>query len=870
MSPLHPGIAGSRRTRRAAACLAIAALLHAPARAQFPALTIDGKAAGGMLGAAVDSGFDFDFDGVDDVLLGAPGSDVAAPLPTPGGVAGSVAVHSGSSGQSILVVHGAEGELFGRAVAAVGDTDGDGLVEFAVGAPRRNSPFDVGAGAVIVYSANGAERWVRFGAAPLELFGFALASAGDQNLDGRPDVLIGVPFAAAPEAQRGRALVCSGLDGALLYQRQGAFAGDRFGAVVASIAGGGSVPRIAIASLHGFDAVSSTRPGRVTFFGPTGATLASVFGFGDGEEFGAALAAGPDFDQDGLSDAWVGAPKSSVFGAGNGLVVGVAATTGQIQQVNGGGAGDGLGRALARVPDVDGDHVLDLAVADSRDRVAFHAGATGAPLATVEGGLGTGFGAALASGPDADADGTTDLLVGVPGSNAGAPAGGRAVVLRVPGPAGSLALSDDSPLEFEVDLGGAAPTPQERAVVAAGLATVTWKAVLPPNSDWLQVTPLGGTLTAYGDADVVSFAIVPSALPSALIGAEVRIENAVTGALAGIFEVDVEPLSQGAAPQPCLSAGPLVVHAEAGDAPQSKLVALSNCGNPALSLAFAARIEPAGSFASVTPVAGQLSPFAAPQPLEIAFDVAGLAAGSHAATLVVENPFDPLQSAALEIVLWLGPKHFAPGTKLKGAIDDPADVDEAVFDGLAGMIVEFKGGPKQGFAPRLELIAPGETSGIVWEPEPKEPNQFLLTATGPHRLVVRGDGVAAGPFAIETRRVKLPKQAKSSEQTLLPPLAGPVVLELAALPGAKLDVELKPKGAVLAALDVDFLAPSGLLVALDPYATIQSGKLLVKQLPLVDGGSHAFSVGGVGPGGKLLFDVTLKQPKKGDGSLVID
>ncbi|RKY22264.1 MAG: hypothetical protein DRQ55_01660 [Planctomycetota bacterium] len=65
---------------------------------------------------------DVDGDGFDDVIVGAPGDDVA------GRDAGAAWIHSGRSGEPLITLYGrAEGERLGSLVGSLGDVDGDGL-----------------------------------------------------------------------------------------------------------------------------------------------------------------------------------------------------------------------------------------------------------------------------------------------------------------------------------------------------------------------------------------------------------------------------------------------------------------------------------------------------------------------------------------------------------------------------------------------------------------------------------------------------------------------------------------------------------------------------------------------------------------------
>src|SRR5689334_7455079 len=102
---------------------ALLALAGAGARAQTLEFHLDGDQGASLFGQCVSSGVDFDGDGCDDVLVGAPAEDVNG-----NSNVGVVRVYSGKTHGLLLEIPGPVGSNteFGFAAQLVGDVDGDG------------------------------------------------------------------------------------------------------------------------------------------------------------------------------------------------------------------------------------------------------------------------------------------------------------------------------------------------------------------------------------------------------------------------------------------------------------------------------------------------------------------------------------------------------------------------------------------------------------------------------------------------------------------------------------------------------------------------------------------------------------------------
>jgi len=147
-----------------------------------PIWSHDGSRSSAFLGTVVVAIGDVDQDTVPDVVAAAPASL------GPTGIDGYVQVLSGVDGSVIRQIDPNAGEdLFGIGLAAVGDVDGDLVDDFLVGVPGRG-----GSAPGLARLISGADgQVIRTLAAPgSELaFGRAVAAAGDVDGDGVDDVV---------------------------------------------------------------------------------------------------------------------------------------------------------------------------------------------------------------------------------------------------------------------------------------------------------------------------------------------------------------------------------------------------------------------------------------------------------------------------------------------------------------------------------------------------------------------------------------------------------------------------------------------------------------------------------------------------------
>ncbi len=368
---------------------------------------------------ALAGGRDVSGDGVPDVAIGAAVADGLEPA------SGTVRVHSGSDGALLYTVPGrADGDRCGLALAFVDDLDGDGVADLAVGVPGDDlGGLDRG-GVLAVSGASGLVLARLSGLAAGDEFGTALAAAGDVDGDGREDLLVGAPHAELSAADSGVAVLVSGHSGFALDVYPGDSAGDLFGHAVAGAGDvdGDAVPDLLVGApggtyarvLSGADGGTLWNVGR-SLYSPGFEALTQPAGFG------AAVAGAGDQDGDGQHDFAVGYPRYSGVWLFSGADASVLAlySGAYIAPVLGDSFSSYLGFSLARLGDLDGDGRPELAAGVPNDLVTHPdlgiTSNTGSSV--VLSGIvgprwvyeGEGFVNAISGAGDVDGDGCDDL-----------------------------------------------------------------------------------------------------------------------------------------------------------------------------------------------------------------------------------------------------------------------------------------------------------------------------------------------------------------------------------------------------------------------------------------------------------------------------
>jgi len=238
-----------------------------------------------MFGVVTTRAGDLDGDDREDFLVSAPAS--GDPLEPSGKVyayASGDALDPLHEGQPVLwTFAGQPGEMLGQAVAPIGDITGDGRMDFAIGSIGSNAESEDSGRVYVLSGVNGAMLYAIDGGAPNQSFGYSIAGLGDVNGDGVPDFAVGAPAADrfGNPAGAGQVTIHSGADGALIRNCASpeVAVGDGFGAAIASI---GDVTGDSVRDFV------ATAPGIDKAFGFSGADCAPLYTLSGapGERFG--------------------------------------------------------------------------------------------------------------------------------------------------------------------------------------------------------------------------------------------------------------------------------------------------------------------------------------------------------------------------------------------------------------------------------------------------------------------------------------------------------------------------------------------------------------------------------------------------------
>jgi hypothetical protein len=362
---------------------------------------LDGTSSDGSAGARVHGVGDMDGDGLDDLLIAATtATDRAVRSGTVHLILGST-VTAASAGSTVSLDdsdyqwHGNDGyDWAGSGLAALGDWNGDGVADFAIGATGDETG---GTGSGTTYLILGTGSVPSDGSASVDAAaavrvsgnagwytGADIDGVGDLDGDGFDDLAIGAIQANANGVLAGGAFVVAGgqtgdiaIDDVDLTLN-GASAGDRAGAAVkgAGDIDGDGLPDLLVgisrdntgAADAGAIALVYGRADLSTIDGSDVQTIADamVVGSSSGLGIGDVFESDFDWDGDGENDLLIGAPRDGLDGEGAAyLMLGPISGTQSLATDTyasfvGDGAGDGVGSAVSVPGDLfgTGDAVL--------------------------------------------------------------------------------------------------------------------------------------------------------------------------------------------------------------------------------------------------------------------------------------------------------------------------------------------------------------------------------------------------------------------------------------------------------------------------------------------------------------------------------
>ncbi|MDX2416195.1 MAG: integrin alpha [Xanthomonadales bacterium] len=395
---------------------------------------INGSSTYDYSGKSVSAAGDINGDGIDDLIIGAPGSSSLNEAYSGASYvvfgsdqpwAGSLDLSSLDGSNGFIINGAAEYDESGSSVSAAGDINGDGFDDLIIGAPYATIGVSYAGAGYVVFGSdqpwassvnlsalNGSNGFVINGVGEGDGLGGSVSSAGDINADGFDDLIIGAIFAGVTGAYAGASYVVfgsdqglpnplnlSGLDGSDGFVINGVSNDDQAGTSVSTagdinadgiddlIVGASRADPNGANSGASYVVFGSDQPwsSSLNLSALNGSNGFVINGLSANDESGLSVSTAGDINFDGMDDLIIGAPLANSNGVSSGasyVVFGsdqawvssfdLSGLNGSNGFViNGALAGDNSGASVSAAGDINGDGFDDLI--------------TGAPLADPNG-----------------------------------------------------------------------------------------------------------------------------------------------------------------------------------------------------------------------------------------------------------------------------------------------------------------------------------------------------------------------------------------------------------------------------------------------------------------------------------------------------